>query len=43
MNESEERKCPECGGPTGFIYHNGDPDQGSQEVCMDCDWEGEPG
>ena len=35
-------RCPKCDEETGFRHHNGDPDQGSQEYCEECGWEGEP-
>ena len=40
-----DRKCPKCGAETG---HNSEYTYGgdlivSQEVCLECGWEGEPG
>lgn len=40
-----DRKCPKCGAETG---HNSEYTYGgdlivSQEICLECGWEGEPG
>ena len=42
---NEERKCPECGAEVGNIseYTHGGDLIVSQEIRLECGWEGEPG